>query len=106
MNKLISKSLLFSFCFFLGSINPSYAKSSLCYFKKVANKYALTAFKEEFISKKENEWRSFVKRLNQEHPPSLSDVIGSLKLFLLPVVKTLTTKEPAPKQWKAPGPWK
>ena len=68
-------------------------------------KQEITAFKEEFISKKENEWRSFIKRLNQEHPPSLSDVIESLKLFLLPVVKTLTTKEPAPKQWKAPGPW-
>lgn len=68
-------------------------------------KQEITAFKEEFISKKENEWRSFVKRLNQEHSPSLSGVIESLKLFLLPVIKTLTTKEPVPKKWKAPGPW-
>lgn len=42
MSKLISTNFLFSFCFFLGSINPSYAKSPLGYFKKAANKCALT----------------------------------------------------------------
>ena len=41
MNKLISKSVLFFFCAFLGYINPSYAKSPLSYFKQAANKCAL-----------------------------------------------------------------
>ena len=68
-------------------------------------KQEITAFKQEFIKKKANEWKSFVKTLNQEYSPSLSDVIETLKSFLLPIVKALTTKEPAPKQWKAPGPW-
>ena len=68
-------------------------------------KQEITAFKKEFISKKESEWNSFLKRLNQEHSPSLSDIIKSLNLFLLPIVKSLTVKEPAPKYWKAPGPW-
>ena len=68
-------------------------------------KQEITAFKEEFISKKEREWSFFLKRLNQEHSPSLSDIIKSLNLFLLPIVKSLTVKESAPKYWKAPGPW-
>ena len=38
MNKLISK----NFLFFLGSINPSYAKNPLNYFKKATNKCKLT----------------------------------------------------------------
>ena len=68
-------------------------------------KQEITAFKQEFIKKKENEWKSFVKTLNQEGFPSLSDVIESLKLFLLPIVKALTIKKPMPEYWKAPGPW-
>ena len=68
-------------------------------------KQEITAFKEEFINKKETEWRSFVKTLNQEHLPTLSDVIEDLKSFLLPVIKALVNKEAIPKQWKAPGPW-
>jgi len=68
-------------------------------------KQEITAFKPEFIKKKEKEWKSFIKTLNQESSPSLSDVIEFLKLFLLPIVKALTLKKPMPKYWKAPGPW-
>ena len=68
-------------------------------------KQEITAFKQEFIKKKENEWKSFVKTLNQEDFPSLSDVIKHLKLFLLPIVKALSLKKPMPKYWKAPGFW-
>ena len=70
-------------------------------------KQEITAFKQEFIKKKEKEWSFFVKTLAQENSPSpsLSDVIKSLKLFLLPIVKALTLKKFVPKYWKAPGPW-
>ncbi|MCZ0933048.1 MAG: nucleotidyl transferase AbiEii/AbiGii toxin family protein [Oligoflexia bacterium] len=68
-------------------------------------KQEITAFKQEFIKKKEKEWKSFIKTLNQEDSPSLSDVIEFLKLFLLPIVKALTLKKPLPNYWKAPGPW-
>ena len=68
-------------------------------------KQEITAFKREFIKKKEKEWNIFVKTLSKKDSPSLSDVIESLKLFLLPIVKALTTKKLLPKYWKAPGPW-
>ena len=65
----------------------------------------ITAFKQEFIKKKEKEWSIFVKTLNQEDSPSLSDVIESLKLFLLPIVEALIREKSIPKRWKAPGHW-
>ena len=65
----------------------------------------ITAFKTEFIKKKEKEWRSFIKTLNQEDSVSLSEVIEFLKLFLLPIVKALTLKKPMPKYWKASKSW-
>ena len=68
-------------------------------------KQEIMAFKQEFIKKKEKEWSAFVKTLNQEDSPSLSNIIEALKLFLLPIVKALTTKKFLPKYWKAPGPW-
>ena len=68
-------------------------------------KQEITAFKREFIKSKEKEWSVFVKTLIQEDSPSLFDVIESLKLFLLPIVKALTTKKLSPKYWKPPGPW-
>ena len=73
--------------------------------RKTSLRQEITAFKEEFINKKENEWRSFVKVLNQEHSPTLSDVIEALKYFLLPVITALANNKVVPKQWKAPGPW-
>ena len=68
-------------------------------------KQEITAFKPEFIKKKEKEWKSFVKTLNQEDPPSLSDVIAFLKSFLLLIIKTLTLKKSLPKHWKASRSW-
>ena len=68
-------------------------------------KQEITAFKKEFIRKKETEWKAFTKNLNQEYSPSLSNVMESVKSFLLPVIKALVNKEAIPKQWKAPGPW-
>ena len=68
-------------------------------------KQEIIAFKQEFIKKKEKEWNVFVKTLNQEDSSSLSDVIESLKLFLLPIVESLTREKPMPKHWKAPRPW-
>lgn len=65
----------------------------------------ITAFKQEFVKKKEKEWRFFIKTLNQENSPSFFDIIESLKLFLVPIVKALTLKKLVPKYWKAPGPW-
>ena len=68
-------------------------------------KQEITAFKKGFIKKKENEWKFFIKTLNQQDSLSFSDVIEFLKLFLLPIVKALTLKKPMPKYWKASGPW-
>ncbi len=68
-------------------------------------KQEITAFKQEFIKKKKKEWQSFIKTLNQKDPPSLSDVIEFLKLFILPIVKALTLKKSMPKYWNAPGSW-
>ncbi len=68
-------------------------------------KQEITAFNQEFIKKKEKEWNVFIKTLDQKDSPSFSDVIESLKLFLLPIVKALTTKKRLPKYWKALGPW-
>ncbi len=68
-------------------------------------KQEIIAFKPGFIQKKEKEWRVFIKTLRTEDSLSFSDVIESLKLFLLPIVKSLTTKKLLPKYWKAPGPW-
>ena len=65
----------------------------------------ITAFKKEFIRKKETEWKAFIKNLSQEYYPSLSNVMESVKLFLLPVIQSLRNKKPGPKNWKAPGPW-
>ena len=64
-----------------------------------------SAFKPEFIKNKTKEWNIFIKTLNREDSPPLSQVIKSLKIFLLPIMKALTIKKPLPKYWKAPGPW-
>ena len=50
-------------------------------------------------------WKSFIKTLNQENSVSLSEVIESLKLFILPIVKALILKKPMPKYWKASRSW-
>ncbi len=68
-------------------------------------KQEITAFKPEFIKKKEKEWSIFVETLSLVDSPSLFDIIESLKLFFLPIVKALTIKKLSPKYWKAPGPW-
>ena len=73
--------------------------------RKTSLKQEITAFKKEFINKKENEWKSFVKTLNHKYSPSLSEIMEFLKLFLLPVVEALINKESVPEHWKAPGPW-
>lgn len=65
----------------------------------------ITAFKKEFIRKKETEWKAFTKNLNQEYVPSLSNVMESVKSFLLPVIRSIRDKKTGPKHWKAPGPW-
>ena len=68
-------------------------------------KQEVSAFKLEFIENKTKEWNVFVKTLNKKDFPSLSHVIKSLKIFLLPILEALTTKKSLPKHWKAPGPW-
>ena len=62
-------------------------------------------FNQEFMKQKENEWKSFIKTLNETNAPSFSDIIESLKLFLVPIAKALVLKKSTPKRWKAPGPW-
>lgn len=73
--------------------------------RKTSLKQEVTAFKQEFIDNKENEWKSYIKPLDHKNSPHLADIIQSLKTFLFPIVKSLIHKTPAPKQWKAPGPW-
>lgn len=68
-------------------------------------KQEITAFKQNFIDNKEQEWKAYIKTLNKESSPPLSQIIESLKTFLLPMIESLIDKNSIPKQWKAPGPW-
>lgn len=53
------------------------------------------------------QWSSFIRRTNPSiAPPALSEVIGKLKLFLLPVSEALEKGEPFVSRWTANDSWR
>ena len=66
----------------------------------------IEAFTESFIDTKQLQWSAFRRRLQQDHvPASFGVIVGSVGEFLSPVVAALSSGEPGPGKWAAPGPW-
>ncbi|MCE5251362.1 nucleotidyl transferase AbiEii/AbiGii toxin family protein [bacterium] len=64
-------------------------------------------FTEEFITQKQIQWTAFRKRLQQEHiPNTFADVIKTVNDFLSPLSVAISSGNPFPINWIAPGPWK
>lgn len=65
------------------------------------------AFTEGFGETKQTQWAAFHRRLRQDHVPMLfSEVVLSVREFLLPLTVALSSGKAAPSRWTAPGPWK
>lgn len=66
----------------------------------------IVAFTEGFGETKQTQWAAFHRRLRQDHVPALfSEVVLSVREFLLPLTATLSSGKAAPSRWTAPGPW-
>lgn len=64
------------------------------------------AFTEPFIRAKQVQWEAFCKRLQKDHVPiSFEKVTASLDRFLSPITAALSSGNPCPTSWIAPGPW-
>ncbi len=66
----------------------------------------IEAFTQPFIDAKQTQWTAFRKRLQQDHvPASFAQITASLGQFLSPIVASLTSGKPSPRNWTAPGLW-
>ena len=66
----------------------------------------IEAFTDGFAEAKQTQWAAFQRRLRQDHVPALfSEVVLSVKEFLLPLTVALSSGKAAPSRWTAPGPW-
>lgn len=66
----------------------------------------IVAFTEGFGETKQTQWAAFHRRLRQDHVPALfSEVVLSVREFLLPLTAALSFGKAAPSRWTAPGPW-
>jgi len=66
----------------------------------------IVAFTEGFGETKQSQWAAFRRRLRQDHvPTSFSEVVLSIRKFLLPLTVALSSGKAAPSRWTAPGPW-
>jgi predicted nucleotidyltransferase component of viral defense system len=64
------------------------------------------AFSVPFIKDKQTHWIAFYKRLQQDRvPTSFEEIVASVDRFLSPIVEALSSGEPRPEKWTAPGPW-
>jgi len=56
--------------------------------------------------KKTSQWKSFLRK-NQmvTVPDDFEEVVQAISDFLKPIVESLVNNQPAPKTWKASGPW-
>lgn len=60
-----------------------------------------------FAAAKQTQWAAFRWRLQQEHvPEAFSDIIGSLRKFLAPVLPAEFETPRSTRHWTAPGPWR
>ena len=66
----------------------------------------LEALTNSLVDDKQTQWAAFRNRLQQDHvPASFADIAASLGRFLSPVVAALSSGDPGPTHWTAPGPW-
>lgn len=63
-------------------------------------------FSDGFAEMKQAQWSAFRRRLGQEQTPaSFTEVVGSVRDFLLPIVTIVRSGSPSGLKWTAPGPW-
>lgn len=68
--------------------------------------HEIEAFTGLFISAKQTQWAAFWKRLGQKHfPASFGEIVAQVDRFLSPIVTALSSSNPKPTKWKAPGLW-
>ncbi|MDE0025244.1 MAG: nucleotidyl transferase AbiEii/AbiGii toxin family protein [Spirochaetaceae bacterium] len=64
------------------------------------------AFTQPFIDSKQIQWMAFRNRLQQDHvPASFTDIVAAMAGFLSPIVAAVSSRQPVPNHWTAPGPW-
>ena len=68
--------------------------------------YEIVAFSQEFIKAKQIQWNAFRKKLEQDHVPAeFEEIVMKVKEFIDPITSALTSQEPPPSKWSAPGTW-
>jgi nucleotidyltransferase AbiEii toxin of type IV toxin-antitoxin system len=66
----------------------------------------IEAFTKSFIDAKQTQWEAFLTRLKQYYVPgSFNEVITAISGFLVPIVEAISSGNPIPSRWIAPGPW-
>ena len=68
-----------------------------------------TAFDPSFAKdgEKKAQWQGFIRKAKlADAPEAFEDVVEAVKMFIHPLVVSLTQKRPFRSVWTAPGPWR
>lgn len=66
----------------------------------------IIAFTKSFAEEKQVQWKAFWRRLQQDHvPESFEEITAMVDRFLSPIVTSISSGNPGPISWIAPGPW-
>ncbi|MDA8324963.1 MAG: nucleotidyl transferase AbiEii/AbiGii toxin family protein [Nitrospiraceae bacterium] len=63
-------------------------------------------FTKDFTDAKQVQWKAFIKKLKQDHVPTLfANIAAAVSAFLGPLANALSAGTTAPAKWTTPGPW-